>query len=73
VLWHTDAGVFKLETKSADRSQKTPEIREEQFIKPCYWCGLIQQPATRTTQLFTRFPLPQWDGEENGQKVKLVG
>jgi len=33
--------------------------------------GLTQQPATRTREPFT--PPPQWDGEEKGQKVKLMG
>jgi len=34
-------------------------------------CGLTRQLATRIAQPLTRHP--QWDGEENGQKVKLVG
>jgi len=37
-------------------------------------CGLIRQLATRTTQLLTCSSPPlQWNGQENGQKVKLVG
>jgi len=32
--------------------------------------GLSQQPATRTTQSLTLSSPLQWDGEENGLKVK---
>ena len=36
-------------------------------------CGLSWQPSTRTRQLSTQPFCPQWDGEEKGQKVKLMG
>lgn len=35
MLWHTDDAIFKLETKCANRSKKTPDIGEDQFIKVC--------------------------------------
>jgi len=36
--------------------------------------GLTRQPATRTGQpLAHPSPSTQWDEEENGQKVKLMG
>jgi len=35
--------------------------------------GLTWQPATRTRQPLAHFSPPQWDGEENGQKAKLMG
>ena len=35
--------------------------------------ALTQQPATRTTQPLTRSSPLQWDREEDGQKLKLVG
>jgi len=39
-----------------------------------YCCGLTQQLAARTRQpLSHSSPATHWDGEENGQKVKLVG
>jgi len=39
-------------------------------LKEC--CGLTPQLGTR--QLLAHpYPLPQWDGEENGQNGKFVG